>query len=64
VRITCSNSFRLEVVLCLRLLEEEAVVMAKVHPSAHMSLEQLARALDDLVQNPSRAAVRRYREPQ
>jgi divalent metal cation (Fe/Co/Zn/Cd) transporter len=27
---------------------EEVVVMAKVHPTAHMSIEQLSLAMDDL----------------
>jgi hypothetical protein len=26
---------------------EEVVVMAKVHPTAHVSIEQLSRAMDD-----------------
>ncbi len=41
----------IEEVLSLRALysgPEEVVVMAKVHPSAHMNIEQLTQAMDDL----------------
>jgi cation diffusion facilitator family transporter len=41
----------IEQILSLRAIysgPEEVVVMAKVHPSAHMNIEQLARAMDDL----------------
>ena len=41
----------IEQILSLRAMysgPEEVVVMAKVHPSAHMNIEQLTRAMDDL----------------
>jgi divalent metal cation (Fe/Co/Zn/Cd) transporter len=41
----------IEQILSLRALysgREEVVVMAKVHPSARMNIEQLSRAMDDL----------------